>query len=655
MKRSFILLLMMGAMAVSGTIAQNLPGKVKAKSARQAKAQEQLVTLPEGVSSEDYTMTISQYAYAAEGMVNVGGKRTVQVAFDGQDVYVSGLAFYFRDSYVKGTLNAQGQYVFETGQFVGSDESGNEYLNGYSYTNDGMIITDYIFDYNAETRTLTLNFDYTLGETDARETMDVYTQIYSASFTPGALNLPDVVTPPEGIETATWYLTGYNSYGSVESEVQVAFEGSDIYVQGIYSYMPEAWVKGTVSDDKATFASGQFLGLYYSTTEIYFLGADADYNVKDVVFDYDAANGKLTTTDYAVFSSDGTLNSITEYYMDLEIACEKPAAPEAIVAPEGLETMEYGFVADEMQQDYETGGYSPVPYVSYVLIGFDGQDVYFQNLSQYTPEGWAKGKLSDDGKTITIPANQYVGSTGDEYYHDDYFVTATNDNDELLDIVFDYDAATGRLTTQQTVCVNSAAKRLFPFLRLNNVVITKKTEVAATPADPKVAGFSGLYSYYNVHFDIPATGTQGEDLLTTKLSYKVWIEKDGVEQVLVFTPEDYAGLESEMEEIPYNFKHGWDIYTKGTTIVLNQGDDELLCWTKIGIQSIYRGGGQENTSGIDWFDLATYYRDNGIVGIESHELRSEDNGTWYNLNGQRVERLTKGGLYIRNGKKVMVR
>lgn len=642
-------------MTLTSAVAQNLQGKVRAKSLFQAKAQEQLVVLPDGVSSEDYTMTISQYAYTPDGMVNVGGKRTVQVAFDGQDVYVSGLPLYFRGSYVKGTLNAEGQYVFKSGQFVGQDESGNEYLNGYTYTEEGMVVTDYCFDYNAETRTLELNFDYTLGESDSPESLDVYTQIYSVSFTPGALNLPDVVTPPEGIETATWYYTGYNSYGSVDGEMIVAFDGSDIYLQGIFSYMPEAWVKGIINDDKATFATGQFLGLYYSTTEVYFIGADADYNIKDVVFDYDAANGKLTTTDFTVFTTDGSLNNILDFYMDLEITCEKPAAPVAIVAPEGLETLEYGFVADEMQQDYTTGGYTPIPYVSYVMIGFDGQDVYFQNLSEYTPEGWAKGKLSDDSKTITIPANQYVGSLGDEYYHDDYFVTATNDYDELLDIVFNYDAATGRLTTDQTVCVNSAAKRLYPFLRLNNVVITKKTEVAATPADPKVTSFNGLYSYYNVHFDIPAKGTNNEDLLTTKLSYKVWIEKDGQEQTLVFSPDDYSGLESEMEEIPYNFKLGWDIYTKGTSIMLNQGDDELLSWTKIGIQSIYRGAGQERMSNIDWFDVAAYYQENGITDIASPELSSKDDGVWYNLNGQRVERPVKGGLFFRNGKKVMVK
>ena len=90
-------------MTLTSAVAQNLQGKVRAKSLFQAKAQEQLVVLPDGVSSEDYTMTISQYAYTPDGMVNVGGKRTVQVAFDGQDVYVSGLPLYFRGSYVKGT------------------------------------------------------------------------------------------------------------------------------------------------------------------------------------------------------------------------------------------------------------------------------------------------------------------------------------------------------------------------------------------------------------------------------------------------------------------------------------------------------------------------------------------------------------------------
>ena len=89
--------------------------------------------------------------------------------------------------------------------------------------------------------------------------------------------------------------------------------------------------------------------------------------------------------------------------------------------------------------------------------------------------------------------------------------------------------------------------------------------------------------------------------------------------------------------------------------MLNQGDDELLSWTKIGIQSIYRGAGQERMSNIDWFDVAAYYQENGLTDIASPELSSKDDGVWYNLNGQRVERPVKGGLFFRNGKKVMVK
>ena len=37
----------------------------------------ELVTLPEGVSTEDYTMTIDQEAYSEYGWQSVGGKRTV--------------------------------------------------------------------------------------------------------------------------------------------------------------------------------------------------------------------------------------------------------------------------------------------------------------------------------------------------------------------------------------------------------------------------------------------------------------------------------------------------------------------------------------------------------------------------------------------------
>ena len=45
----------------------------------------------------------------------------------------------------------------------------------------------------------------------------------------------------------------------------------------------------------------------------------------------------------------------------------------------------------------------------------------------------------------------------------------------------------------------------------------------------------------------------------------------------------------------------------------------------------------------------------GTVGIRSIDEGQFTNDIWYNLNGQRIDTPTKKGLYIKNGKKVLVK
>ena len=118
---------------------------------------------------------------------------------------------------MKGTKNADGNYVFKTGQLIGSDADGDEFINGMTYGEEGLVICDYVFDFDAEARTLTLAYGYFLAESDAPDSPDAYTQIYSVNYKPGAYVVPDLVTLPEGVESQTWYLSAYNDYGGVNS------------------------------------------------------------------------------------------------------------------------------------------------------------------------------------------------------------------------------------------------------------------------------------------------------------------------------------------------------------------------------------------------------------------------------------------------------
>ena len=62
---------------------------------------------------------------------------------------------------------------------------------------------------------------------------------------------------PEGLETDKWRF----SYGATSKMVNIGFDGGDVWVQGISSGLPDAWVRGSLSGDKIIFESRQYLGI----------------------------------------------------------------------------------------------------------------------------------------------------------------------------------------------------------------------------------------------------------------------------------------------------------------------------------------------------------------------------------------------------------
>ena len=136
--------------------------------------------------------------------------------------------------------------------------------------------------------------------------------------------------------------------------------------------------------------------------------------------------------------------------------------------------------------------------------------------------------------------------------------------------------------------------------------MSKFSEVAATPADPAFTDFKFAdVTYPSVEFEIPLIGTADEDLNPEKLSYIFFIQKGNEQSPLVFTTDLYQELEDDLTEIPYNFSDDWDIYNG--LIYLNQSEEEVRTWEKLGLQSIYRGGDEEHKSNIVWFDVKAYW------------------------------------------------
>ena len=415
----------------------------------------------------------------------------------------------------------------------------------------------------------------------------------------------EVVVLPDGVTPETYYTAsgtfsvgssdGFADYTSSMSSIQVAVSGSDIYIQGLAYYFEEGWIKGTLADGVATFANGQLIGEDDYGPE-YLVGTNDGENVCDIVFAFDAEAGELTAqTSLIVESAEAEAVAAYAYWSSPKFTKEEPAAPELVVLPDGVETVQY-----IMNYTDNNGTSASKP----IFVGVDGNDVYFQGMSQYLTEAWVKGVK--DGNTVTFAANQYMGDYG-SYGASYAFYNG--------DAVFTYDAEAETYTAEGEIYGVLGGK--YYDGRCFNPVLSKVIEKAAMPANPSISQIYASQYGDEVVFDVPIVDVDGDALLTSKLSFMFYIDIEKEVSPLTFEAgDDFPYLTENMTEIPYGFKDtesGYDFYDG--EIFLNM---EHSTWNKIGIKSIYRGGGEVNETEIQWFEIKPYASD----------AEPEANATW---------------------------
>jgi len=318
----------------------------------------ELVKLPAGVTPEVYTLDAKGYAFDEnDDPFDYNVLNEIQVAFNGNDVYVQGLSYYFPEGWVKGTIQGE-KATFKSGQLYGSDEEGPTYFVG---TNEAGNIIDVVFDYDPETRTFTTD-NYIL-ENGVTNEVSCYLYFYQATIYPGAPVMPDLVTLPEGVTAGEYHFIGYNNYHeeSIEYPMQVAFDGNDIYMQGLSIYIPDAWVKGTLTDGKAVFEEGQFIGVYesiYGDYDIFFDGA---------TFLYDAESGKFTSEEgFQTSSSTFLWDEFSNVVITKVIEREATPATPTVISLEYDSDYGYSIIANVPLTDTE-GNYMSSSKLSYQI------------------------------------------------------------------------------------------------------------------------------------------------------------------------------------------------------------------------------------------------------------------------------------------------
>lgn len=300
--------------------------------------EDKLVELPAGVTPEKwYGGGIYMY-YGTGGWTPAEIDETFnyQVAFDGNDVYISGLDASHEAAWVKGTLE-NGIITCEP-TLTGTEEyEGEEYkyyvIATESVSPYGPKPIQFVYDEEQGSITIADGIDLTIAP-DHGESGSLYAYYVGFALNRNAPEPDVLVEVPAGLEMATYTFTAkeltLSNYGEVESEepieedVTVGIDGNNIYIQGLsYVYTPEAWVMGVREGNKVTFAANQYLGecyLYevYGPYKNYFCGSVLGvFNVQDVVMNIDDENGTMTAEDCVVINGKKTSISYFNFMGDV--------------------------------------------------------------------------------------------------------------------------------------------------------------------------------------------------------------------------------------------------------------------------------------------------------------------------------------------------
>lgn len=282
--------------------------------------------------------------------------------------------------------------------------------------------------------------------------------------------------------------------------------------------------------------------------------------------------------------------------------------------------------------------------------GFSGNTLYIKGLYNNLPNAWVKGELKDN--KITFGSAQYIGDDysmgyrmymfggiSEQVWNDDYQLYlkqfSLRDN-----IVFDYDPDTRTLTAGQTdvIIINTGKKQVGWADLMEGPEVTPFNEVPATPANPEILSLSDYstdYGYGYFMFDVPMFDTDGNFIDPAKITIKMWV--DG--EPFTFYADEYYGLREDTEELPYFFNNNENIFASDRNHYIYF---YFTGFDKLGVQSIYRGGGETHASGIYYWPDGV---EDGIEGVsESHGAIV---GTTYtDITGRRTTKPGKG-IYVK--------
>lgn len=492
-----------------------------------------------------------------------------------------------------------------------------------------------------------------------------------ASTTGTTTTAPIINAQPEGKLHANLYFSGESFVDMMGYEAQLPFDGiwgkiveapdnKTIYINNpIGAYYSDAWIKGerTTGDTIEVKLPQQFVHEEYD-------GMSTDawlYKLVPVKVEQDGET-------YTTFKPDSTSQTVKYVWRNDSIVLVNTTQDSKLLGmcTEAGEWYGYG---DYIQQ-YTAFDQKPVApkdetkatqmsityYDSGQMYGRvkkavrEGNDIYIAGLNENIPSGWAKGTIS--GNKATFSGHQYMGlDTVTASYaffepvsHSMVWDSEIGDSIESLTladaITFAYDADKGTLSTDSTFVANQGYKMFNQMFTYDGATIEPWTEKAATPlavdaSTMSYMPFSEEYGYGLLAFAPSEFDADGYILDANKLYYSIYLDDD----VLTIDPDDYTLFPYETTEIPFtysdmldfvNYAGMWQVYTFVTGI------------DRIGVQMIYKGGGEVRKSAITYISAT----DEDPSAVSNVAQTGKVAGVTYtDLSGRRVSRPGKG-LFI---------
>lgn len=492
-----------------------------------------------------------------------------------------------------------------------------------------------------------------------------------ASTTGTTTTAPIINAQPEGKLHANFYFSGESFVDMMGYEAQLPFDGiwgkiveapdnKTIYINNpIGAYYSDAWIKGerTTGDTIEVKLPQQFVHEEYD-------GMSTDawlYKLVPVKVEQDGET-------YTTFKPDSTSQTVKYVWRNDSIVLVNTTQDSKLLGmcTEAGEWYGYG---DYIQQ-YTVFDQQPVApkdetkatqmsityYDSGQMYGRvkkavrEGNDIYIAGLNKNIPSGWAKGTIS--GNKATFSGHQYMGLDSvtasyaffEPVSHNMVWDSEIGDSIESLTladaITFDYDADKGTLSTDSTFVANQGYKMFNQVFTYDGATIEPWTEKAATPlavdaSTMSYMPFSEEYGYGLLAFAPSEFDADGYILDANKLYYSIYLDDD----VLTIDPDDYTLFPYETTEIPFtysdmldfvNYAGMWQVYTFVTGI------------DRIGVQMIYKGGGEVRKSAITYISAT----DEDPSAVSNVAQTGKVAGVTYtDLSGRRVSRPGKG-LFI---------